>query len=242
MKNKILAILPFLLVLAVSSALATGNYNVERGDTLSEIARDHSINLKDLIETNKHIENPNLIFPGDIVYFPEANSESDPASMTISDRITVKGSGFNIQTAERATQTTTTTEEAHAPEQSNDQAQNVTSAERDLLARIIFSEARGESYTGKVAVGHVVLNRVSSDQFPDSIEKVIYQRAQFQPVSNGAINQKPGRDSIRAAEEVLQNWGDNRGSLYFYNPDIATSAWIFTRENVKVIGNHVFAR
>lgn len=111
----------------------------------------------------------------------------------------------------------------------------------DLLARLIHAEARGESYEGKLAVGQVVLNRVASSQFPNTIQEVIYQPRQFTPTSNGAIHNTPNVDSIRAAKEVLSNH-EPSDIYYFYNPSIATSSWIFTRETVQQIGNHVFAK
>lgn len=137
---------------------------------------------------------------------------------------------------------TSTTSSLGSDTQTTASITDITAYERDLLARIVYAEARGESYQGKVAVAHVVLNRVDSHNFPNSIESVIYQSGQFQPVSNGAINQRADEDSVRAVQEALSNRGNNQGSIYFYNPHIATSSWIFTRQTVKTIGNHVFAK
>ena len=111
------------------------------------------------------------------------------------------------------------------------------------LARIIHAEAKGESYSGKLAVGNVVLNRVSSDQFPNTIEGVIFQSGQFSPVMDGSIYNKPSNDAIKAAKELREGkriFGTD--VLFFYNPKTSTSDWIFTRETVTQIGNHVFAR
>ncbi|WP_226087538.1 cell wall hydrolase [Mesobacillus sp. S13] len=109
-----------------------------------------------------------------------------------------------------------------------------------LLARLVHAEAKGEPYEGKVAVAEVVLNRVENEQFPDSVKEVIYQKNAFQPVQNGAINKPANEEAINAVEDALEN--DNKiDSLYFYNPDTATSQWIFTREVVKTIGKHAFA-
>lgn len=109
-----------------------------------------------------------------------------------------------------------------------------------LLAQIIHAEAKGEPFEGKVAVGNVVLNRVFSDKFPNSIGEVIFQPRQFQPVTNGTIYCIPSDEALDAAiQSVHTNLvGD---SLYFYNPVIATDKWIKTREVIMEIGNHAFA-
>ena len=118
---------------------------------------------------------------------------------------------------------------------------NASSSEVDLLARLVEAEAKGESYAGKVAVASVVLNRVDSDLFPDTIQGVIYQRGQFSPISNGSINRKASSESVKAVEEALSN-RTVRGSLYFYNPAIATSSWLNGKQTTAVIGNHVFKK
>lgn len=115
------------------------------------------------------------------------------------------------------------------------------SNEVSLLARLVEAEAGNESYTGKVAVAQVVLNRVDSSSFPDSISQVIYQPGQFSPVSNGMINKAAKADSVKAAQEAINN-RVNDGSLYFYNPATATSRWLDGLSTVKVIGNHVFKK
>ncbi|TSB46119.1 cell wall hydrolase [Alkalicoccobacillus porphyridii] len=124
---------------------------------------------------------------------------------------------------------------------------SVSNEEKDLLARLIHAEAKGESYAGKVAVGTVVLNRVDSDLYPDSVNDVVYERSAsghyaFSPVLDGAISNKADSESNRAAEEALQFRGQGQNSLYFYNPETATSKWVSTREQTIVIGNHVFAK
>ncbi len=110
-----------------------------------------------------------------------------------------------------------------------------------LLARLIHSEARGESYTGQVAVGAVVLNRVKSSSFPNTISGVVYQPNAFTAVNDGQINLAPDQTAIRAAKDAMNGWDPSYGSIYYYNPAIATSKWILTRKVVVTIGNHVFA-
>lgn len=111
----------------------------------------------------------------------------------------------------------------------------------NLLARLIYGEARGESYTGQVAVGAVVLNRVKSSSFPNTISGVIYQPYAFTAVSDGQINYTPNSTAISAAKDAMNGWDPTGGALYYYNPQTATSAWIYSRSVTTTIGNHVFA-
>ena len=116
-----------------------------------------------------------------------------------------------------------------------------TNSDTYLLARCIYAEARGESYTGQVAVGAVVLNRVKSAEFPNTIAGVIYQRHAFTAVSDGQINLTPDQTALNAAKDAMNGWDPTGGCLYYYNPAKATSSWIFSRETVVTIGKHVFA-
>lgn len=113
--------------------------------------------------------------------------------------------------------------------------------EKNLLARLVRAEAESEPYEGKVAVAEVVLNRVESQEFPDTIKDVIYAPGQFQPVSNGEINMPADADSINAVNEALtKNRSTGTKPLYFYNPEICTSHWLDDRTTTFVIGHHVF--
>ena len=111
----------------------------------------------------------------------------------------------------------------------------------ELLARLIHGEARGEPYVGMVAVGAVVLNRVRSSKFPNTIAGVIYQSGAFDAVADGQINLSPNEQSRRAARDALNGWDPTGGCLYYYNPATATSKWIWTREVRLNIGDHSFA-
>nr|WP_255688190.1 cell wall hydrolase [Pontibacillus sp. HN14] len=114
--------------------------------------------------------------------------------------------------------------------------------ERDLLSRLVEAEAKGESYAGKVAVATVVLNRVESDLFPDSIHGVIHDGIQFSPVLNGTIKQPASAESKRAVKEALAYQGYDNESLFFYNPDKAQSDYLSEKEVTTVIGDHVFLK
>lgn len=114
-----------------------------------------------------------------------------------------------------------------------------------MLARAIHAEARGESFTGQVAVGAVILNRLKSEQFPGSIREIVMQKHngtfQFTPVQDGSINLEPDETAICAAIQAMAGHDPTNGALYFYNPETATDQWIRTLQIQTRIGNHVFA-
>ncbi|MFA7534240.1 MAG: spore cortex-lytic enzyme [Tissierellaceae bacterium] len=115
------------------------------------------------------------------------------------------------------------------------------SADEYLLARAIHGEARGEPYVGQVAVAAVILNRVKSPDFPNTISGVIYQPWAFTAVNDGQINLEPNSTAYQAAQDALNGWDPTYGSLFYYNPVKATSKWIFSRKIVTTIGKHTFA-
>lgn len=121
---------------------------------------------------------------------------------------------------------------------------NYTSDDLAWLSKIVHAEAQGESMEGKVAVANVILNRVNDTQFPDTIYGVVFDRqygVQFTPVSNGAIYNSPSQDSVRAAKQAMYGKNEAGRSLYFYNPQIASSSWIANnRPFYRRIGNHDF--
>lgn len=109
-----------------------------------------------------------------------------------------------------------------------------------LLAKCVHAEARGESYIGKVAVASVILNRVASPDFPNTVYGVIYQPWAFTCTVDGQIDLEPDNASYQASQDALNGWDPTYGCLYYYNPAIATSSWIFNRPIVTTIGDHVF--
>ena len=111
-----------------------------------------------------------------------------------------------------------------------------------LLAKVVYGEARGEPYTGQVAVAAVVLNRVKSPDFPNTISGVVYQPWAFTCVNDGQINLSPNQSAINAARDALNGWDPSYGALYYYNPKTATNQWIRQLKIHTTIGNHVFAR
>lgn len=116
-----------------------------------------------------------------------------------------------------------------------------TSSDVYLLAKTIHAEGRGEPYTGQVAIGAVIMNRIRSDAFPNTISGVVYQKGAFTAVDDGQINLTPNDTAMRAAKDAINGWDPSGGALYYYNPAVATSSWIFSRQTITVIGKHVFA-
>ncbi len=114
------------------------------------------------------------------------------------------------------------------------------STDLNLLARVVYGEARGEPYTGQVAVAAVVLNRVRSSSFPNSIAGVVYQSGAFDCVADGQINMTPNDSAFKAARDALNGWDPSYGCLFYYNPRTATSKWMLSRTIKLNIGNHAF--
>lgn len=109
-----------------------------------------------------------------------------------------------------------------------------------LLAKVVYSESRGEPYEGKVAVAAVALNRVSSPDFPNSLAGVVYQPWAFTAVHDGQINLTPDESSKKAARDALNGWDPTNGCIFYYNPKTATSTWIRSKKVIIVIGEHYF--
>ncbi|MBS3872002.1 MAG: cell wall hydrolase [Firmicutes bacterium] len=118
----------------------------------------------------------------------------------------------------------------------------ITREERSTLARLVHAEAQGESFLGKVAVAAVVLNRVDDARFPDTIQQVLYQPFQFEPVLNRWIYKPAGEAAYRAVDAALAGQDPSQGAVFFYNPQKAPHTWMATRPVILRIGNHVFMR
>jgi len=125
---------------------------------------------------------------------------------------------------------------------SSSSSSSTSSSNLNLLARLVYGEARGEPYTGQVAVAAVVLNRVKSSSFPNTISGVIYQSGAFDVVKDGQINLTPNSTAIKAAQDALNGWDPSYGAIYYFNPKTATNKWIWSRPMTVTIGNHRFCK
>lgn len=136
----------------------------------------------------------------------------------------------------------TKTLEAMGITSSSNNTTTTNSSDLNLLTRIIYAEARGEPYSGQVAVGAVVLNRVKNSAFPNTIAGVIYQSGAFDAVADGQINLTPNETAKKAAQDALNGWDPSYGAIYYFNPSTATSKWIWSRPMTVTIGSHRFCK
>ena len=125
---------------------------------------------------------------------------------------------------------------------SNNSSSTSNSSNVNLLAHLIYGEARGESYIGQVAVGAVIMNRVKSSLFPNTIAGVIYQKGAFDAVSDGQINMNPDSSAKKAAQDAINGWDPSYGAIYYFNPATATNKWIWSRPTTVTIGKHRFCK
>lgn len=125
---------------------------------------------------------------------------------------------------------------------SNNTSSSTSNSDLNLLARLVYAEARGEPYSGQVAVAAVVLNRVKNSSFPNSVAGVIYQRGAFSVVDDGQINLTPNQTAYSAARDAINGWDPTYGAIYYFNPNTATNGWIWSRPVTVVIGNHRFCK
>lgn len=202
------------LGIALLSASPAFAYEVKSGDTMSGIAQQHGMSLAELSALNPQVKDINIIYVGE-----QIRTEKGAATTFETNNETVKQDAPVTSQVEKAVPTSN-------------------GYEVDLLARLVRAEAGNQSFEGKVAVAQVVLNRVASPLFPNSISGVIYQSGQFSPVSNGSINRPPTAVDVQAVHEAMSR-GTGK-ALFFYNPATASSRWLDSRPTVNVIGDHVF--
>ena len=112
----------------------------------------------------------------------------------------------------------------------------------NLLSRVIYGEARGEPYTGQVAVGAVVMNRIKSSSFPNTLSGVVYQSVAFDAVKDGQVNLTPDSTARKAAQDAMNGWDPSYGAIYYFNPSTATNKWIWSRPMTVTIGKHRFCK
>lgn len=121
-------------------------------------------------------------------------------------------------------------------------SKGLTANDIKLLAQTVHGEARGEPYIGQVAVAAVVLNRIGSSHFPNTVAGVVFQPGAFTCVSDGQIWLKPNASAYKAVRDAINGWDPALGCVYYFNPATATSKWIWSRPQVKRIGKHIFCR
>jgi N-acetylmuramoyl-L-alanine amidase len=210
---------------------AITQFEVVNVESLVDIGQAYGPIMNEMNQENKQNDNKEESIPNNPNIIEEPTTETNVAGTTITEP---QPSEPEIAPVEPAAA------EPATP------AVSISNEEKDLFARLVEAEAKGESYEGKVAVATVVLNRVDSPEFPDTvtgvINEVVGEAYAFSPVQNGEINKPASDEAKRAVEEALTRQDRLNDCIYFYNPEIATDTWITTREVVKTIGNHVFAK
>lgn len=239
----------------------SATHTVSPGESLYNISYDYGVALNSLMEANG-IQG-SLIYPGQQLYVPEKSSGSrTPYIVKTGDTLYSIGMQLGVDYEEvmsanglydstiypgmllTVPAVTSGSLEGKSLSVSRGGYFNRPSADEiNLLARLITAEADGEPYEGKVAVGAVVLNRIDSDAFPNSIKDVIYQYGdgtyQFEPVQNGEVNKPASNESLNAAKDALNGWDPTNGSIYFF-ANYVKSSWLWSRPLSTIIGNHVF--
>ncbi|MDD1512692.1 cell wall hydrolase [Priestia megaterium] len=225
MKSMVVACLATLSFIGFNAtATAATNYKVVKGDSLWKLGKRYSVTIDDIKKLNNRQED--MIYIGETLAIP---------------------SKTKVLAAETTEPSTATPAKPEAkPAEQETPAVSISASEKDLLARLVEAEAKGESYEGKVGVATVVLNRVDSSKFPDTVTGVIKQVVgkayAFSPVQNGSINKPASEDSKKAVEQALTRKDRLDDSIYFYNPKTATDNWIRSRAVIKTIDHHVFAK
>lgn len=146
--------------------------------------------------------------------------------------------------AQKSNKGTTNTEQGTAKKESEElapsSAMGLSDNDLKIMANAVYGEARGEPFEGQVAVAAVILNRVKSPSFPNTASGVIFQPRAFTAVADGQIWLEPNESARKAVQQALNGWDPSGGCLYYFNPETATSKWIWTRPQVKTIGKHIF--
>lgn len=242
-----------LLLFLSGPAAAQGLYTVQKGDSLWAIARRHRTTVAALKAANG-LET-NLIHPGQKLLLPteQTGAGAPVGSDSSGGRVYIARRGDTLWAIARRHGTTVDALKNYnrltghliypgQPLRLPPPAPSCGDEDFYWLARVISAEAKGEPLLGQVAVGAVVLNRVKSELFPDTIKEVIFQPGQFSVVTDGSIYRPPVPSAYTAARLALRGYDPTHGSLYFYNPHVVSRGnWIRSRVVIKAIGRHFFA-
>lgn len=242
MKVKVLVAIPIVIALLcglISPAMAAVSYKVKTGDSLFTISQQYKTSISAIKEANKL--KGDTIYPGQILYLNQ-----NLYTVKQGDSLFEIAQKYNVSVLSLKQANGLKGDVIYTGQKLRIPTSNVVSrsSNDDLywLARAVYGEARGESYQGKVAVAAVILNRVESKKFPNTVKGVIFEHLAFTAVSDGQIYLKPDSTAYQAARDALNGVDPTGNALYYWNPAKATSKWIWSRPIIKRIGNHVFAR
>lgn len=228
------------------------NYQVKSGDSLYKLAQKYSLSTTALKEANNLTKD--TIYPGQYLYIPDnVQNVSQNHLVVQGDSLSKLAQKYNV-TASRLKEANNLSGDTiyigqvliipNREKNISSRAQylTVSPSELDLMARIVYGESRGEPFEGQTAVASVILNRVFSDEFPQTIEGVVYQNLAFTAVADGQYKLTPDAQAYQAVRQALKGYDPTFGALYYWNPATATSRWVWSKEVTLKIGRHVFAR
>lgn len=240
----------FLVSTGVSAQTVYTSYTVKSGDTCYKIAQTYGVKTSAIVNANGLSQNGALIYPGKTLIIDSNAKSTEGGNYTVKsgDSLYKIANSYNTTvsalkemnglTADRiyTGQVLSTTENHTA-------ASSLSEKEIYLMAKMIYAEARGESYTGQVAVGAVIMNRIESDQFPNTLTEVLYQAGQFTAITDGQFDAlSPDSTAIAAAYDAASGTDPTYGSLFYWNPQKASNAYLNAKTILATIGNHVFAK
>jgi len=240
------------LILSISTAILAANYTVKPGDSLFLIGEKYGLTPQQIQSANGLTGTE--IVPGQVLSIPANNSYTVVRGDTfyliakkygISSQQLMSHNGLTSSYIEPG-QTLTIPSNSVAKTRVATTASRGGSAhsfsreEVTLLARTVYSEARGEPYEGQVAVAAVVLNRIKHSDFPNNVRGVIFEPLAFSAVADGQFWLQPNQAAYNAANDALEGWDPSNGALYYWNPVTATSKWIWSRTVTHQLGKHVF--
>lgn len=234
----------------------SNSYTVKQGDTLYLIAKNHGITWQQLMNHNG-LQNTDIV-PGQRLAMPSQNNNS--ANYVVKPRDTLFSIGQQFGVSYKEIQQANNTSSSNIrpgqtliiPASSSADRRAAATSSRGvsshsfsreditLLARTVYSEARGEPYEGQVAVAAVVLNRLRHPNFPNTVRGVIFQPLAFTAVADGQFWLPPNQTAYKAVNDAINGWDPAKGALYYWNPVTATSRWIWSRTVTHQIGKHVF--
>lgn len=251
----IVAVFTFVLVSAgVSAQTVYTTYTVKSGDTCYKIAQHFGVDPSAVVNANGLSANGALIYPGKSLLIDGNAKNSAGGNYTVKsgDTLYKIAVAYGTTTAKLRALNSLGTDHIYTGQvlttgssasSSLSSSSSLSESEVYLLAKMIYAEARGETYTGQVAVGAVIMNRISSDIFPDTLAGVLYQDGQFTAVSDGQFDALTPDDTAKAAAYDAANGSDpTGGSLYYWNPAKASNAYLNAKTIIITIGNHVFAK
>lgn len=225
------------------------NYQIKAGDSLSTIASAHKITVETLKKANNLTND--VIYAGNYLYIPDGGAYHIVSSGETLSHLALR---YHLSVADikRANHLTSDTirvgqklwipleKITNSPTSRSGSRYQVSAEEITLLAKAVYGEARGEEPIGQIAIAAVILNRVESNEFPDTIYEVIFEPWAFTCVADGQFELTPNAMAYEAVRDALEGIDPTYGALYYWNPATATSAWIWSRAVVTQIGRHVF--